>query len=175
MKTPSFNAKSQSREAAKQLSVFTFAPLLLCAFAFCSCSKPDPRITQQQTQITHLNQRLDLLSDQLDAALKANATTLASVTNLEGWVKINSDMLVQDNQEIADLEAAAAQWRTNHPSTRAPARLLPRIDPETGQTIMPADVAAQIRADAERRYPTDYEMQAFVIKEQTEAWHKLNP
>ena len=40
---------------------------------------------------------------------------------------------------------------------------------------MPADVAAAIRADAERRYPTDFDMQLFVIKKQTEAWHKLHP
>jgi hypothetical protein len=40
---------------------------------------------------------------------------------------------------------------------------------------MPADVAAQIRANAERQWPGDYTMQESEIRWQTEAWHKLHP
>lgn len=39
---------------------------------------------------------------------------------------------------------------------------------------MPADVVAGIRAKAENDWPDNYEMQAYEIKQQTEAWYQLN-
>jgi hypothetical protein len=75
-------------------------------------------------------------------------------------------------------------------------RFVPRIDPETGMILpagtaaqsapttyypppqspqMPAEVAAQIRESATSQWPGNYEMQAFEIKKQSEAWWQLHP
>jgi outer membrane murein-binding lipoprotein Lpp len=43
------------------------------------------------------------------------------------------------------------------------------------QAIMPERVAAHIRAVAAALWPNDFEMQAYEIKRQTDAWHALNP
>lgn len=43
------------------------------------------------------------------------------------------------------------------------------------KSVMPASVATQIRAGAEREWPGDYRMQAYEITKQTEAWYKLHP
>lgn len=40
---------------------------------------------------------------------------------------------------------------------------------------VPIGIYNQIATDAARRYPTDYDMQAFVIKEQIAAYRKLHP
>lgn len=45
----------------------------------------------------------------------------------------------------------------------------------TGPRQIPPSVLAQIRADAEREWPGNFDMQEFRIKQQTEAWHRLNP
>jgi hypothetical protein len=39
---------------------------------------------------------------------------------------------------------------------------------------VPTDVYRRIVAEAARRFPTDYETQVFVIKEQVEAYLKLH-
>lgn len=39
---------------------------------------------------------------------------------------------------------------------------------------MPSDVFAQIKSDAEKEWPGNYDMQAYEIRKQTEAWLKLH-
>jgi outer membrane murein-binding lipoprotein Lpp len=43
------------------------------------------------------------------------------------------------------------------------------------QNAIPADVLAQIRAEAQKTFPTDLEMQNFAIKQQADAWLKSHP
>ena len=69
---------------------------------------------------------------------------------------------------------------TNAPSPRAAAKykMAPeRAAPVSQRTInsIPADIYAGIKADAVRKWPRDYDMQAYEIKTQCEAYLKVNP
>jgi lysophospholipase L1-like esterase len=90
--------------------------------------------------------------------------------------------LVQKDQD--DMEA---KWKALLPMlaamTNPPPRQVaaPRYVPAQPQVSsyatkdgVPIGVYNQIAAEAARRYPTDYDMQVFLIKEQTEAYRKLH-
>jgi len=47
-------------------------------------------------------------------------------------------------------------------------------NPSATKNGVPLAIYNQIAADARQRYPTDFEMQDFVIRQQCEAWLKLN-
>jgi len=53
------------------------------------------------------------------------------------------------------------------------ARGQPRLSPQPTVNGIPATIMAQIKQKATSRYPTDYEMQEYVIKSQVEAYKAL--
>ena len=164
----------------------------------CGCG-PDPRIAKQQEQITSLSNQIAELQTRLAKTEDNEAADARAIVPMFDLVHHNDTNSIWMSDQVLHLtlQAGEQSWRvqqiTNYLGARfMKATALPaefsdptKYDQATGLPIMrpaanvapgelPADVAAAIRADAERMYPTDYNMQLFHIKDQTEAWHKLN-
>ena len=156
----------------------------ICLAGIClvatGCGKPDPRtskyeqrITALESNITELYQRNENRRAQYrevyDFATNT-ASILNSMTESNGIVTILTTSSIEHEIKIATLE----RMLTNFFNSQN-VKLQPRPIARTPQpTVMPASVAAQIRAGAEKAWPGDYRMQAYEIKQQTEAWYKLN-
>ena len=157
----------------------------LFAFALVGCGKPVPNAARYEARITALESNVTEL-------YQRNANRKADITNINEMVQMIVDgstnqlafdakMMSQDSNQQVQLELQLLMIQdlqarlTNRTQSTYRQPTVYRAPQNSGPTVMPANVAATIRAEAERRYPTDYDMQNFVIKQQTEAWHKLNP
>lgn len=158
----------------------------LFAFALVGCGKSVPNAARYEARITALESNVTELY-QRNENRKADFTNVFAIQEAmaiasSNQLNFNMEMIAQDtNQQVQlDLQLLMIENLQKQITNRAPVAYrppavnrAPQYNP--GPTVMPANVAATIRAEAERRYPTDYDMQNFVIKQQTEAWHKLNP
>jgi len=50
----------------------------------------------------------------------------------------------------------------------------PAIEQEKPSNGVPAEVMAKIRAEAATEYPSDFDMQEYVIRKQVKAWRSIN-
>jgi len=161
----------------------TLVIIIGAAMLAVGCShKPDARdakIAKLESRVSELEVRCDGLKDSftnlLSVCQKMNAE------DSESMVKIAA--LVQKDQD--DMEA---KWEALIPMLAALTNPLPRqataprpyypAQPQPSAYAtkdgVPIAVYNQIAAEAARRYPTDYDMQVFVIKEQVEAYLKLH-
>lgn len=165
--------------------IVAIAVAALFAFALVGCGKSVPNAARYEARITALESNVTELY-QRNENRKADFTNVFAIQEAmaiasSNQMNFNMGMFAQDtNQQvqldlqlllIEDLQARL----TNRAPVRAPVYRAPVVYQQVGPTPMPASVAAGIRADAERRYPNDYSMQANVIKWQSEDWHKLHP
>jgi hypothetical protein len=162
----------------------TAAAILLLAVMVSGCGqKPDPRVAKFEARITALesnnaelfrqadnrwNDCTNLLANQksITAQMAGMFETNGIFSKLVANVDYNDTMFALIESQITNLQSAQSLPR---PVARQ-YYVAPAVH---GQ--MPADVAAQIRAKALAKWPTDYEMQAYEIKNQTAAWHQVNP
>jgi len=99
-------------------------------------------------------------------------TMEAEIFCSDNLLKTVADQLIEQE----DRQSATATTLSNLISTLNLSKSIPRVAataPSRGQP--PADVAAQIRAAAQKLWPNDYEMQVYEINKQADAWRKLNP
>ena len=173
-----------NRHTISLLSIISVAAMLLCG-----CNKQDSKIAQLETRIVALENQNAELKTSCDS-LASQATNCAKSIDLIFTLVTNSVVTPFDPNAPLDVntglvnplyhldervDSLSVTLSNLISSLNAAHPALIRVPVSaTRPTQMPADVAAQIRAEAERRYPTDYDMQIFVIKQQTEAWQKLN-
>lgn len=157
----------------------TICCLLATAALLCGCKpKPDPRIAVLTSNISELEYRLD----KLELALGKNATNASEAygiaTNafdlaLDGskqTLKIQVDQLSQQ-LDIIELQRSVSNICVGL-NVKGSSQYVYRARPQPG--VIPAEVAAQIRARALEKWPADFEMQAYEIKKQMEAWYQVN-
>jgi hypothetical protein len=89
-------------------------------------------------------------------------------------MKAQIDLLRGEFRSDFDLARAKAVGRPAGPAGPAPVhgQVAGKLQMRDG---VPVGVYGQIAADAAKEWPGNYQMQAFVIKRQSEAYRKLNP
>ncbi len=153
-----------------------FVPLVLTLIGCSRAPAPDPRLDQ-------LAARLDTLQSNVTDLYERNENRksefVAFRSNTIGFLETNLFLLKTFGEEqvghdvrlmLLEAQLTNAWARQN---ARTPQVIYRPAAAAVGQ--IPANIVAQIRADAEQRYPTDYDMQLYIIKEQTDAWTKLHP
>jgi hypothetical protein len=146
--------------------------------AGCGKQQPDPRIAEMQGKITMLESNVtelyqrnenrrstEILSTQALAMVYTNLTDIAA-SNL-----VNSLYLSVDEARLTVLENQYSNLCVTI-NARAGVKTMPVFAPSVNG--IPSDVMAGIRAEAEKEWPTDYHMQNFVVKQQSEDWLKLH-
>ena len=185
------------RQIISLLCILTVAAALLCG---CNRdAKPDPKIAELETRVTKMEADLALLTIRFYAQTNLVAddsrfinAIYAVQTNLTNLTK-QADYSTRDisglSNRVANLETLAADVQTFQLAARRLSDRVANLEtlaasqttrpaPPSVQSYapgqMPASVAAQIRADAAAQFPNDYDEQVFIIKQQTDAWHKLH-
>lgn len=178
----------------KLLIMKTAFAFLLLFVTLVGCSqKPDPKIIALQKRVDALS---DIVKqDHIDATnalwLAINNTKDESelITKVENYYRAttNIETRVQSFEgginpatglptdlnygRITLLETKFA----NLVSTINGKRPVSASPKTSNSSNVPDDVMAQIRADAEKQFPNDYDEQVYIINQQIEAWQKLNP
>jgi len=155
--------------------------LFAIIIGFCGCTqKPDPQVAKLESQVAMLQSNVALLKMRQDNTSNYLDWATGIITNLVEISATNvNDIKViaayslendfQTKQLSGTLSNLISTLNASHPG-QASFRI---AQSPPGQ--MPAAVAARIRSDAQLQWPSDYEMQVYEIKKQTEAWRKLNP
>lgn len=154
----------------------TFLCILAAALlGGCGKSATDLRIEKLETRNTALETNLAADHQRIKWLQQDGIETTSILTNLLALCHTNSNDIMSLAFALkaeSDSSAAVFHYLTNQISRSAAPKYISR---PAQPAQMPADVAAQIRAEAEREWPNDYSMQLNVIKWQTEDWHKLHP
>lgn len=161
-------------------------PLLYIFVAACllvGCTKPDAKLEarvkkleQSVVDLVELEKKSGL--EQIEFLNKMHTNELASSADFKAFRKANEDYLkvilaqVENHGHILDDHATAIEALKQQRPTSTAAAARVSIATKSG---VPVAVYNQIAAEAARRYPTDYDMQVFVIKQQIEAYLKLHP
>jgi hypothetical protein len=134
----------------------------------------DAKIAKLETRLTDLESRYDGLNSRftnlLDIVKQENAENIEASSKLEAAMKEQNEHWNSLLRLFAGLTNTTARQVTA--SRYAPVQ--PQVSSYATKDGVPIAVYNQITAEAARRYPTDYDMQVFVIKEQTEAYRKLH-
>ncbi len=144
--------------------------------AACGC-KPGTKVPTDHERIVTLENQI----------AKMNAETVIARSNLTVWqdglgvaLKSLGEAVSQNYSNTSnDMEAlkiiALQMQATLSRPAQAQTRLVPLPIPRQTRDGVPLVTYNTIRADAERRYPTDFDMQEYIIKQQITAYKRLNP
>ncbi len=143
---------------------------LIVAGLLSGCSKQsDPRLADLEKRLAKAEYNLRLCETN-DFALQAQVDITTRYMQ-------DTAALMQKTMTLAtNLQTGMAQLLalTNSP-VPAVQRTARALSPAKTSNGIPADVYKTIRAEAERRYPKDWDMQEFVVGQQIEAYRKLHP
>ena len=157
-------ARAESQRLSKNFAILC----VLCVSAFigllAGCHKTDPKIAALESRVTSLEADVAALEIRTDAETNTDALALADHNFLDG---------VYDAQTNLSDDVSWLLTRVGKLEDKATAA--PPIYHSTTGSVMPAEVAAQIRSRAAESFPNNYDMQLFQIKQEADAWHKLNP
>jgi hypothetical protein len=162
---------------------------LLCILAavmlLCGCNQNDARIRK-------LEQRVDVLQQSQSNSLASVETALSKMLRIvsddqSNWQAMLPLLEKQATPEIdpatglppqmaTDLRVTALETQFSNLIATINGRraTTPTQNHATAGNGMPADVAAQIRTDAEKKWPAQYDMQVYEINKQVEAWNQLH-
>jgi len=164
----------------------TFIVMVGLVLAVSGCGhKPDTRdakITKLEARLSELEAHQQGLSDSFTNLLgiveRMNTESKKAMTELMAL-----ELTQRDNWEAMQPFIEALQALTNPPPKQVAAPRTVVAQPQTvarpnyGATKdgVPIAIYNQIAADAAKEWPGDYRMQAYTIKNQTEAYRKLHP
>lgn len=152
-------------------------------FAIGCSQKPDARdakIAKLEARVLEIESRYQGLTDSLtnlfDVVHQMNADVKRSMSEINRGM---SELMELALKQRDDLQASL----TNPPPKQfaapryVPAQPQPVIRPSYVATRdgVPLAIYNQIAADAAKEWPSDYQMQAYTIKNQVEAYRKLHP
>lgn len=165
----------------KSLFCLTAGAVILCG---CRDRALEARLATMQKQITELQeyQKEDHASIQSFAELTAsNSNSALAFLNVHQTMMSNVTEVLARSAAEQEIDRARYHELTNYlgallrsgkiVQTSVPAQ--PSAMPN--RYGIPASVHAQIVTEAQHKWPGDYEMQEFTIKEQTEAYLRLHP
>lgn len=158
----------------------TICCLLAAVALLCGCNqKPDPKIAKLEARIVdlesnvdHLTSRCNNQSNYEDQIFSVQTNMLAELSGMTAPDGILTKLA--ESNAYYDGLIALQQMEITNLLARPTAKSAPVYYRPAQPGAMPAEVAAQIRAHAAERFPNDYDMQLFVIKQQSEAWYKLH-
>ena len=150
----------------------------------CGCGRqPDPRdakIAKLESRVSALESNLVATTDLVGLALTITTNRISDqdklLSKLEALVLGEAQRSVQMQTMLETFITSFTNQPTRQTGKFAALQTTPRPVPTTVQTKngVPISIYTSISAEAARRYPTDYDIQAFVIKEQVEAYKKLH-
>lgn len=167
----------------KNLLCLFLSCVVLIALAGCRQSPaPGPRIAKLEDQWANLS--LQLLEQE-----KQIAAQTAALREMSGAIRTNREFSLEliggIGTALTDLEWQARRHfedtvihRTNAVvATRYAPAPVTKAKPTTEANTqgVPASVYKSIRTFAAERYPTDFDMQEYVVRQQIDAYRKLNP
>ena len=151
---------------------------ILSAVALVGCDKRtdtrvyETRITALESNVMELyqadvNRQQDFIETLhlFETFNAVNSNVLAVAVSQGDQLEIQLEMIYNLDKRMTNFVSAF-----NRTIVKPPSRVQ-----ATGPKALPASVEAEIRSKAEREYPSDYSMQTYIVKWQTEAWHKMNP
>jgi hypothetical protein len=158
----------------------TVTAFLLLAALLCGCQKSDPQIAKMEIQITLLESNVANLDGQANRRWMDATNEKAIDMQLLEMEQTNNDVYEQLNIMLVthEVEIETLQNQMTNLSLRIPIHSVQSATKTVASpqgNKVPEDVLAQIRADAEKQFPNDYDEQVFIINEQVTAWRKLNP
>lgn len=147
----------------------TILPIIALTVLIAGCSKPTP----PDARLAELSARLAVVEAQLQTATD-NDLILQERMDIFGKYMRETAQDMKGIYQLATNMHAGMELMLSFTNSAVPVvrQIARSSQPKPG---MPADVLLTIRTEAQRRYPADFEMQAWVIKNQVEAWHKLQP
>lgn len=163
-------------------SVKSCLPVISAALLLAGCNDPktsarvdalEQQVAQQQTQLAALeaqtirvDHEISLLHTNLADALGHSENALAMLFELEQRM---DRLLIVMEQAATNKPASVRYYVPAQPATAAQ-----RHSPQSTRMGIPAAVYQQISTDAARKWPGNYEMQEYEIKEQVSAWKNLH-
>jgi hypothetical protein len=141
--------------------------------------KPDARdakIVKLESRVAELERKIDIVD-----SVSAGLAGLQADSVKQGEIMQAAIKLIEENQESEKVVKAQIEILANsltNQKPRAAVQYVPQPAVRPVQQLksgVPVVIYNQIAADAARRYPTDFEMQNYIIKGQVEAYRKLHP
>jgi hypothetical protein len=162
--------------------------LLAAGLIFCGCSNSakeralEKRVAALECELSELRTNLVAVLDKYEARqvedwrkleasnAKIQAGNQRVLEHVEAWPDLVRQSVETEVQRVLEARDVDAKLVAGKPIAlrAAPARAEPLKDG------VPISVWNQISAAAAKEWPGDFRMQAYVIKNQTEAWQKLH-
>jgi hypothetical protein len=152
----------------------TLSLLLVCVCLAGCKPKEDPRVGKLETRVAELEDIIADTTHRLNVHREMISNTVAGISAQAEFALTDIKYIQALQDDVAALSARVDVLTRSTNTTRTVTRYVSVPTVAAKPNGVPAAVQQQIAAEARRRYPTDYEMQAFVIKKQTEAWLALN-
>ena len=155
--------------------------LLAAAVLLAGCTKPAAVLPDAKTAA--LQTRVFLLESNVADLYDRNQLRIAQITNLWHSEDLMLDLMKTNESDyftralLLEIQVAEQAAALSNLIVALNSRSLPKTAPLAAAAApgrMPAAVEQQIRAAAAQKWPADFEMQAFELKNQTAAWYKLN-
>lgn len=172
---------------------FCFLPLALClVLSGCRDKSASARLDKMDIQLAKLELAVSQAKEDAYQARQENIKTLeneesnlvSTAARMEGFERRFTNAMWADLQLGQQVLLMASNYDrlTNAaarplPMARGPAAV-PAARPAAASALragIPATVFEAIAADAEKRFPGDYEEQVYIINEQVTAYKKLHP
>lgn len=155
----------------KNLLLLLVAPALLSG---CSRS-PDPRdqkIADLENQVSNLHADVLNLKTNLLEFADSTSTNLDAAISNQSMLQLSFDLrLLEAETMIQNLSNSIVLIEAGRVGA---ARTATTVQSASTRDGVPMDVYNQIAADAKLEWPSDFNMQEFVIKQQTTAWRNLH-
>lgn len=148
--------------------------LTITVTVLCGC-KPQQNFEQRFWDLEHRCAQLENQNTNLLQQLGALAASLQSTNAAHGAAIADSEFRISNL--VSELNRLDDMMRTNLPAVRYQMAVQAAVPQKAATALkngVPAEVYKTIRAEAALRYPTDWDMQEFVVRQQIEAWQKLN-
>jgi outer membrane murein-binding lipoprotein Lpp len=149
-----------------------FILIIGAAILAAGCShKPDERdakITKLESRVSELDARCEKLNEDFTNLASSDSQFLTKTAALiqEG--------MEEENAKYGVLLAAITNSPQKPAATRPNFPVQPQASAYATKDGVPVAVYNQIAAEAAQKFPTDYDMQVFRIKEQVEAYRALH-
>lgn len=153
----------------------TMLSILLPVILLSGCGKPDPKIATIESRMTIMESNLnDVVRRQNNASNVMQSQMEIDQTIYTNLESVGVKQVIEDAEykinayDIADIRTIITNL--SHTISGRPI-----VRTQHVPSPVPEDVMDQIRADAEKEFPNDYDEQLYIINQQVQAWVKLHP
>jgi len=151
------------------------AVAVLCG---CKNANQEKKITALEQRVKQLEEHVEVWSEGLSGLQTNTIQSLMLAESQQTNFDAMGTRMLEQALRIDDISATVDRLAVMFTNKRPP-QVVYVPQPAARQSAtpggIPADVMREITAEAVRRYPTDFEMQEFVIRKQTESYRHLHP